>query len=286
MRNMPNLSRALPVLFFMAAGALMSSCAPDFGMRVAPQSVATSNQTSDIVGGRTVDDGSKFSKQVAMLEVSQTTENADGSTLTHFARCSGTFIARDIVLTAAHCLKTLPFDNITIRFGVTDQITGFSTTADRYVINSKFDMKLALPDDDLAILRTKTPLPDTYFVTPLASAFPSLPSAAAAVGFGINYYTQNRGPGASDSAILRRSRLHIEKTATNNSKAFSAAVDDKNGVSHGDSGGPLFIMENGELKQLGVVSSIGSETVGLRANYVDVTGQSDWIQQAIATLRK
>ena len=263
----------------------MASCAPVLGGQE-PFSVAPGHLNSEIVGGRAVADGSQFSRQVALVTVSKTTKVSETLSEKRIASCSGTFIARDIVLTAAHCLAAIEFDEITVQFGVNEKAVSFSTKVNQYAINTKFSMATGLPDDDLALLRTTTLLPETHTVTLLATQSPAPLSAAAAVGYGINYYTENRGPTATDSRVLRTAHLHIDQILLGNPKTFSVVVDDANGVSHGDSGGPLFILEDEKVKQIGVASSITSESVGARANYVDVLGQAEWIRQTIETLKK
>ncbi len=269
-----------------AAAATMSACVPPFGDGMATKPVDPDHRSSDIVGGSSVQNGSLFSRQVALIKVSKTTENSDRVLDTKTAACSGTFIARDVVLTAAHCLVGMPFDQITVQFGVTDQAVSFSTTVNRYVINQNFDIADARPEHDIVLLRTTAPLPETLTLTTLASKPPTPPAVAAAVGYGINYYTLNRTTNASDSRVLRMATLRLESDSFINSNSFSILINDLNGVSHGDSGGPLFILENGMLKQLGIASSIMSESVGLRANYVDVIGQAAWIKTATQELRK
>jgi secreted trypsin-like serine protease len=169
--------------------------------------------------------------------------------------CTGTAIARDLVLTAAHCVqpgavyKFLDFD--AAKQPVLHDVTSVT-------IHPRFSLKTFLANRataDVALLKLAQPLPDA--VTPVML---STRRGAVAVGESftvVGYGVTIRGDGKS-GGTLRRATL----AATGRPGNLQIRLADPStrgeraglGACTGDSGGPVYEERDGELAIVGVVS--------------------------------
>jgi hypothetical protein len=230
---------------------LLSSCAPR------AKSIGAFESKS-IVGGQLVQDGSILSKQVALVR---------GSLI-----CTGTFITRDIVLTAAHCFENGLRPGHFVAMGLIKEDLHFKTRI----------LKLVVGAFDMAMLKVENPLPSYYSVTRLATAMPKGRVVSVATGFGREVFQKSRGPlGRLKFAALNKPLRYYSP------ELFSVEMSPEGGISFGDSGGPLFVLQNSEWVQIGVahaIFGIKGENTFSQAAYLSVPGNIDWIRRAFQSL--
>lgn len=169
--------------------------------------------------------------------------------------CTGVAIARDLVLTAAHC--TLPgADYKLMEFDAAHQPLFRDVAA--IARHPQFDLKSLLAHRataDVSLLKLAAPLGTSFAPAPLAA-----PTRAVAVGdaftvagFGVTVRGDGKTGGALRVAVLTATgqpgtlQIRLVDSATNGERAGLGACT-------GDSGAPAFIAEGERLAVAGVVS--------------------------------
>ncbi len=247
-----------------------------------------------IVGGRPVQVGSYFSNKVVLIKIMQVVVTQEGDvtyTKSSGARCTGTFIDRQTVLTAAHCLKGFEFNSITVSIETDDSHVFFVSPAKHFVANTLYHGGLNDIDNDIALIKSDVVLPDEFSPVELATKSPPPQTAVGAVGFGIDTYSDDRSTQLSVPPALRFVSLKTSSSNAlnaNSAKTISADAGPAAGMSFGDSGGPLFVYEEGVLKQLGVASNLVCHDVDKSVfadAYVLIPASMTWINQAKTELQ-
>jgi secreted trypsin-like serine protease len=168
--------------------------------------------------------------------------------------CTGTAIARDLVLTAAHCVlpgadyKRLDYD--AARRPLLKDITGIARHPD-------FDVKAVLAHRvtaDVALLRLAEALPADMAPASLSERLPTAAGETFMVaGFGVSVRGDGRSGGTLRSATLVSTgrpgglQLRLTDPATGNQRPGLGACT-------GDSGAPVFDEAGGRRAVIGVVS--------------------------------
>jgi len=169
--------------------------------------------------------------------------------------CTGTLIARDLVLTAAHCvLPGASYRFIALDPAKQPMLRGIA----KVVPHPQFDLKAFIGNratPDIALLKAAQPLPGN--VAPAAIAGPR-PRVAVGDPFLVLGYGVTTG-GDNDSGFkLRGARLVATGQPGNlQLRLIDPATKGERagmGVCTGDSGGPAFIEVNGQRQIAGVVS--------------------------------
>ena len=168
--------------------------------------------------------------------------------------CTGTLIARDLVLTAAHCV-TAGGDHKLIEFDANRQPVLRDIA--RIAIHPQFNMQTFLghlATADVALLKLTAPMASASPVAMMVEAPKVAPGDRLVVGgFGIAALGNERSSGTLRSATLTATgkpgnlQIRLVDPATNGARAGLGACT-------GDSGGPAFQERNGQFLMVGVIS--------------------------------
>lgn len=227
-----------------------------------------------IIGGKYVAPGAPLERQVALIGVI-----GEIYGIPAISNCTGTFINERVVLTAAHCFKTIKPTSVTISMGVdADRRPVFSTTALKI---ARFTSESAVVRErsDVALILTKDPIPKNFIVTKLAKRQPTLPGVAMAAGYGDESEVSSMIEYVPPA--LKVLRMVITQTPDFQEGMVAALAGDNTRTAHGDSGGPLFVMQDGEFVQAGVLNGgkYDPELTYDRSVYASTILNRAWIDQ-------
>lgn len=239
-------------------------------------SIEFSDQSQNIVGGRNLDPASPMSRHVVGLYGAK---NGGGFI------CTGTLIATNIIMTAAHCVET---DQMVVVFS--HNLVGTLQAKDlnkvrpvvAKLVHSKWTGQVQNKDTgDIALIKFKGSAPLGYTPAVLLSSSTFLVPGVLVqqAGFGLDNPEMDTGSGVLRTALVR--------IASNTHSATEIVVDqrDGRGVCSGDSGGPGFLTIDGTFYVWGVASSV---TLNPKCRefgiYTNALSYRDWIREGIQTL--
>lgn len=213
------------------------------------------SEMSGIVGGSRVTDEDPLSKRVLMT---LSKDPVEGTLI-----CTATAIARDVLLTAAHCVpkssgaryKVALATDITCEAGF--KFSEQSITIVKSVVHPQYYSKQKKIKDikdvhyDLALLKLERPLPPEYEVTSLYDGKNSFADAVLFAGYGTTSSASQ-----NSSGILRQTIKSYSQSGTVLDDKYIFAQQDSRGICAGDSGGPMLIYSNNEIKIAGVNSVV------------------------------
>ena len=156
--------------------------------------------------------------------------------------CTGSILADDIVVTAAHCVVAEP-SNIRIVFATNIDNLQQSQVApiDAYIANPKWqgDASTGVDQGDIALIHLAQPLPDGYHPATLlpTSGELSRDEDTVLAGYGI------ADAGTQDGAgTLREATVQVIGELGQTEEVLDQSHG--TGACHGDSGGPAFIQDD------------------------------------------
>jgi secreted trypsin-like serine protease len=234
--------------------------------------LAWNKSAAAIVGGATNPDPS-VAQHVALIVGS------------HGTSCTGVVIARNLVLTAAHCALPGSVYKI-VEFDAARHPTLRDVSL--VIVHPQFELNTLLnhrATADVALLKMAAPLPTAFVPAPLAVQ--SKPVAVGdrflVVGYGVGVRGDGKSGGTIRSADLIATgqpgtlQIRLVDSATNGARAGLSACT-------GDSGAPVFESSNGPLAVVGIVSwSTGpalTDGCGGLTGVTPLVRYRDWIVDA------
>ncbi|MFP5518909.1 MAG: S1 family peptidase [Bdellovibrionia bacterium] len=203
--------------------------------------------------------------------------------------CTGTLIAENMVLTAAHCIDVLQPETMLVYFG-SDMRTAtplMQRDVAKVLVHPLYDGTKAEDMYDVAVLKFYDNLPQGYAPAKLLNDGSKLTGARFTVaGYGLNWaWGIKKGSG-----VLRKANLKLKRVQYG---ATEMILDQslRKGICSGDSGGPAYLEIDGELHVAGVASRGDSIPLPLMPDcfILSVYGRVDkhlqWIEEAMRDLQ-
>ena len=225
-----------------------------------------------IIGGSEVDQSDPVAASTVALY--------DGKAL-----CSGSLIAENLVVTAAHCI---PSDAKTLKVFFKLDISGAGKSA--RVVDAVVDPhykgeEATGPDEnDIALLRFSGKLPAAYSPATLLPASESLSNGETVTlaGYGITEAQTTQGAG-----VLRKVNVTIAQANYGKTEVVLDQTDGK-GACHGDSGGPAFVKMGKNLFLFGVTNrgypTNAPDDCAHEVVYTNILSQMDFLNSAARQL--
>lgn len=217
-----------------------------------------------VIGGKLLKPEGRIAQSVVAL--------LSGNDQEELSLCTGTLIAPNVVLTAAHCVMNK--ENRMLTDGVVLFTNDFmcdviqkkdKSRARRFeevIVHPDYDNNHPALGNDLAMIRFEQSAPQGFVIMPLAEKYVELtkdrPVYLAGYGKTTEYEIDDESKPMLRLANVRPS-ARIERFGIENSKTSSQlAFDQSQGesVCAGDSGGPALVMEGGGLQVIGVASIV------------------------------
>ena len=217
--------------------------------------------------------------------------------------CTGSIIAQDLILTAAHCTGNEGDAQMAAIFRVKIGGSGpIIDIADREVSQDFWRQAGRVDSDwhDIAILRLAEPIPAGYEIAKLQDRKSALRrgSVVTLAGYGMSVPVEPIDPKVnSGSGVLRK----VDQTVINASYGdteFLISLEGNKGSCHGDSGGPALMIQGKEYFVAGVASRMTENNRVANNNdhrdfscskemvYTSVAAQAAWIKGASDRLNK
>lgn len=299
------------MIMLAAVFMMYTGCSP---AALSENTVAPTENSSNIFGGQS--STQTFQNQNGIVGLIITTLDVlSGEEFTSL--CTGTLIARRMVLTAAHCVASSPRERVVSVLAYFKPDVNTVTQNDviaangravhpQYMVGVTEDSTVdSVAWNDIALVRLSKNAPANIKVTPIAKGNSVLTTAGSQLllsGFGISTPIVrkkifNEKTKAWDvvevretnptSGVLRQVENISVVQVLNNSKELLLNQKDSKGACHGDSGGPAFLKQaNGTVIQVGVTSR-GTNELGNcdeQAIYTSVAAYSTWIETTMGGL--
>ncbi|MBC7690906.1 MAG: trypsin-like serine protease [Methylotenera sp.] len=206
------------------------------------------------------------------------------------ATCTASLIAKDLAVTAAHCLtddqgKAVAAANLRIIFGTNINVKSMVKRV-APVVGAIFNPAFKkvggtnLDRSDVGILRFSGGLPSGYAPALLLPRMMKISNGESILlaGYGINDVRN----GGSGDGVLRKAVVQVASVDVARTEILLDQRQGK-GSCHGDSGGPAFVVQGSKNYLFGITSR-GNEDCSM-AIYSEITAHMSFFNQATKALR-
>ena len=226
---------------------------------------AETNSAVGIVGGEVVAPEDPIAQVTALIELrAQFLQSSDQAT----SICSGTVIATNFIVTAAHCFQ----DKLVTKVVVAGQ----TISVRRVFIHPQFDRNQPNNRYDVALLQlVKNNQIQTW--AQLSTNTPEKNAEVWIAGYG------RTDVNTTSLRILNKAKMKLVVTDYNESESVVYGAE-KQGACFGDSGGPAYQLKNGEIYLWGVDSRVPVENAsrcGRLEIYSKIPTVLSWIKAVI-----
>jgi hypothetical protein len=265
--------------------------------------VTFSDQTSNIVGGSAVSDQDDISKMTVQIYAIEGVPAGNGQVkISGVSECTGSIVAEDVILTAGHCTVEIPnliFLNFNKDKPKVDDLAGLIQFLQTDANVRRVYGGLVTPEwanllknntlqnwGDMALLKFKGGLPAGFHAATLVDS-----SATFSKGQTVTYagWGLTDGIKQTETDTLRKTSAPVLEP---NYTAMEVKADTsaQNNFCHGDSGGPVYVTANGQLRLAGVISRLDADTdkkgqcIG-DSVFTKIQSEATWIAATIKTLQ-
>jgi len=233
----------------------LAACSPN-----RQNSVAAGNSNYSIINGTVVEKNDPVAKvTVAIINL---TRDSKGTIVQ--AKCTGLIIAKNAILTAAHCIEEIPKGGARASVIVFNSNMETATKEDirevtEFVRHPLYGKPLAKgqSDSDFGLLKFAGDLPEGFEVADLL-----MTEEHMLLDLKIDIIVA--GYGLLDDATQKSTEImhkgHAKLIDSFGKKETIIDQTDRNGICSGDSGGPAFIEVEGKLKAWGIASRVVGKT--------------------------
>ena len=212
----------------------------------------------------------------------------------YLGNCTATAIAKDLVLTAAHCISGTP----RVYYKVPGQRAQRVNVAS-YSVHPQYRFN-ARPEIDIAMIHLRSSMPNTHRVMPLLfdSSEAARGKEAVQAGYGSTKNGNGQQTDGASGGILRRADTVI---TSHRVSRIGGSINVRNGSTvrggtaacSGDSGGPLYVKASDGKWYTAGVTSTAAAGPGSRAGdldcsggntYASIAGNRQWIEETAAEL--
>jgi len=202
------------------------------------------------------------------------------------AICTGTLVAENVILTAAHCLVGAVRGYAVFTADITKATEAEARPIILADVHPNYRHTARYNRADVALVKFKGDLPAGYKVAELGGA--ELVKDGAKVilaGYGASSMTEGQSDG---SAVLRKTAVLLTKSDISDFEMFFDQHEGS-GACHGDSGGPAYVKKGKKLYLIGITSTSatleGGATCLEGSLYEKVPVFADYITETVTKLQ-
>ncbi|UOF00365.1 S1 family peptidase [Bdellovibrio reynosensis] len=267
----------------------MVACSP----KSTPKSeFGTSTSTASIIGGEKVKADDQIVKSTVALMSFR--EDAQGEQSQSF--CTGTLIAKNVILTAAHCIPYIAEDDkrggmlVIFHLDLNKATQKDVLEIVDVVMHQDYGTDVEAQEDlnDIALVKFTGELPKGYGVAKLLTDSSLLKKDATVTlaGYG---YIKTDGVNVENDYNLRKANVQIYDRMGNTEIVLDQTKG--KGACHGDSGGPAFLkVDNVEyvwgVTSRGIYKEGDPDNCQTYSVYTEVAAQAAFIKEGLAKLSK